>query len=172
MHIKNILVTGKPGCGKTTIIKRIIEELKLDAGGFYTEEIRIGGKRVGFKIITLDGKKSILAHVDIESPYRVSKYGVNLEGLEKVGVESIWRALEEKDVVVIDEIGKMELFSNRFKEAVNTALNSDKITIATILLAPNPYTDKIKRRKDVKLFYISPENRERAKEEIKAIFQQ
>ncbi len=172
MHIKNILITGKPGCGKTTIIRRIIEELKLDAGGFYTEEIRIGEKRVGFKIITLDGKKSILAHVDIESPYRVSKYGVNLEGLEKVGVESIWRALEEKDVVVIDEIGKMELFSNRFKEAVNTALNSDKITIATILLAPNPYTDKIKRRKDVKLFYISPENRERAKEEIKAIFQQ
>jgi len=155
----NILITGKPGCGKTTLIRQLIEELNLNAGGFYTEEIRIGGRRVGFKIVTLDGKEDILAHVDIKTPYRVSKYGVNIEGLEKVGVKSIWNALEENDIVVIDEIGKMELFSPRFKEAVRTALNSDKMLIATILLASNPYTDKIKRRQDVKLFYLTTENR-------------
>jgi len=170
--MNNILITGKPGVGKTTLIRKLIEELNLDAGGFYTQEMRIGGRRVGFKIITLDGEESILAHVDIKSPYRVSKYGVNLEGLEKVGVESIWRALEENDIVVIDEIGKMELFSPRFKEAVNSALNSDKIVLATILLAPNPYTDKIKRRQDVKLFYLTQENRGKIKEEIKDILQQ
>ena len=170
--MNNILITGKPGVGKTTLIIKLIEELDLNAGGFYTQEMRLGGRRVGFKIITLDGKESILAHIDIKSPYRVSKYGVNLEGLEKVGVESIWRALENNKIIVIDEIGKMELFSPRFKEAVNSALNSDKITIATILLAPNPYTDKIKRRQDVKLFYLTQENREKVKEEIKNILQQ
>ena len=170
--MNNILITGKPGVGKTTLIIKLIEELDLNAGGFYTQEMRLGGRRVGFKIITLDGKESILAHIDIKSPYRVSKYGVNLEGLEKVGVESIWRALEKNKIIVIDEIGKMELFSPRFKEAVNSALNSDKITIATILLAPNPYTDKIKRRQDVKLFYLTQENREKVKEEIKDILQQ
>jgi len=168
--MKNILITGKPGVGKTTLIRKLIEDLNLDAGGFYTQEIRIGGKRVGFKIITLDGEESILAHVDIKSPYRVSKYGVNIDGLEKVGVESIWRALEENDVIVIDEIGKMELFSKSFREAVNSALNSNKITLATILLAPNLYTDKIKGRDDVKLFCLNPENREKIKEEIKEIF--
>ncbi|MCD6474335.1 MAG: NTPase [Thermoplasmata archaeon] len=167
-----MLITGKPGVGKTTLIIKLIEELDLNAGGFYTQEMRLGGRRVGFKIITLDGKESILAHIDIKSPYRVSKYGVNLEGLEKVGVESIWRALENNKIIVIDEIGKMELFSPRFKEAINSALNSDKITIATILLAPNPYTDKIKRRQDVKLFYLTQENREKVKEEIKDILQQ
>ena len=170
--MNNILITGKPGVGKTTLIIKLIEELDLNAGGFYTQEMRLGGRRVGFKIITLDGKESILAHIDIKSPYRVSKYGVNLEGLEKVGVESIWRALKKNKIIVIDEIGKMELFSPRFKEAVNSALNSDKITIATILLAPNPYTDKIKRRQDVKLFYLTQENREKVKEEIKDILQQ
>ena len=168
----NTLITGKPGCGKTTLIKQIIEELRLNAGGFYTQEIRIGGRRVGFKIISLDGNESILAHVDIKSPYRVSKYGVNIEGLERIGVESILKALEENDVIVIDEIGKMELFSPRFKEVVNKALNSEKMLLATILLAPNPFTDKIKRRQDVKLFYLTPENREKVKEEIKDIFQQ
>ena len=170
--MNNILITGKPGVGKTTLIIKLIEELDLNAGGFYTQEMRLGGRRVGFKIITLDGEESILAHIDIKSPYRLSKYGVNLEGLEKVGVKSIWRALKKNKIIVIDEIGKMELFSPRFKEAVNSALNSDKITIATILLAPNPYTDKIKRRQDVKLFYLTQENREKVKEEIKNILQQ
>ena len=168
----NILITGKPGCGKTTLIKQIIEELNLNVGGFYTQEMRIGGRRVGFKIISVDGNESILAHVDIKSPYRVSKYGVNIESIEKIGVKSILKALEENDVIVIDEIGKMELFSPRFKEVVNKALNSEKMLLATILLAPNPFTDKIKRRQDVKLFYLTPENREKVKEEIKAIFQQ
>ncbi|RLF44249.1 MAG: AAA family ATPase [Thermoplasmata archaeon] len=168
----NTLITGKPGCGKTTLIKQIIEELNLNVGGFYTQEMRIGGRRVGFKIISVDGNESILAHVDIKSPYRVSKYGVNIESIEKIGVKSILKALEENDVIVIDEIGKMELFSPRFKEVVNKALNSEKMLLATILLAPNPFTDKIKRRQDVKLFYLTPENREKVKEEIKAIFQQ
>jgi len=172
MHIKNILLTGKPGCGKTTLIKQIIEELGLDAGGFYTLEIRRGGKREGFKIITLDGKEGLLAHVNIRSPYRVSKYGVDIKNLEEIGVKSILDALEKNKVIVIDEIGKMELFSEQFRNAVLAALDSQSKVLATIMLAANPFADEIKKRQDVKLFYLTPENRKKVKEEIKAIFQQ
>jgi len=172
MHIKNILLTGKPGCGKTTLIKQIIEELGLDAGGFYTLEIRRGGKREGFKIITLDGKEGLLAHVNIRSPYRVSKYGVDIKNLEEIGVKSILDALEKNKVIVIDEIGKMELFSEQFRNAVLAALDSQSKVLATIMLAANPFADEIKKRQDVKLFYLTPESRKKVKEEIKAIFQQ
>ncbi len=172
MHIKNILLTGKPGCGKTTLIKQIIEELGLDAGGFYTLEIRRGGKREGFKIITLDGKEGLLAHVNIRSPYRVSKYGVDIKNLEEIGVKSILDALEKNKVIVIDEIGKMELFSEQFRNAVLAALDSQSKVLATIMLAANPFADEIKKRQDVKIFYLTPENRKKVKEEIKAIFQQ
>lgn len=170
--MKNILITGKPACGKTTLIKKVIDELKLNAGGFYTLEIRRGGKREGFKIVTLDGKEGILAHVNIDSKYRVSKYGVDLKSLEEIGVKSILNAIKEKEVIVIDEIGKMELFSKKFKEAVLYALDSNKKLLATIMLKPNPFADKIKKRKDTKIFYLTKENREKVKEEIKAIFQQ
>ncbi len=172
MHIKNILLTGKPGCGKTTLIKQIIEELGLDAGGFYTLEIRREGKREGFKIITLDGKEGLLAHVNIRSPYRVSKYGVDIKNLEEIGVKSILDALEKNKVIVIDEIGKMELFSEQFRNAVLAALDSQSKVLATIMLAANPFADEIKKRQDVKIFYLTPENRKKVKEEIKAIFQQ
>jgi len=167
----NILITGKPGSGKTTLIRRIIEKHNLNAGGFYTEEIRIGGRREGFKIISLDGKESILAHVNIESKFKVSKYGVDIKSIEEIGVASIFKAIEENDVVVIDEIGKMELFSSNFRHAVNVALNSEKTVLATILLAPYPFTDKIKRRKDVTLFYLTPDNREKVEEEIGELIQ-
>ncbi len=172
MYIKNILLTGKPGCGKTTLIKQIIEELGLDAGGFYTLEIRRRGRREGFKIVTLDEKEGILAHVNIRSPYRVSKYGVDIENLEEIGVKSILDSLEKNKVIVIDEIGKMELFSEKFRNAVSAALDSQNKVLATIMLAANPFADEIKRRQDVKIFYLTPENRKRVKEEIKAIFQQ
>ncbi|MFQ6001621.1 MAG: nucleoside-triphosphatase, partial [Anaerolineae bacterium] len=72
-----ILLAGRPGVGKTTVIKQVVEMLGGEAGGFYTEEIRQGGRRLGFKIITLEGEEGVLAHVDIKGAPRVSKYGVN-----------------------------------------------------------------------------------------------
>jgi nucleoside-triphosphatase len=169
--IKNIFITGLPGCGKTTLIKEILKELKLDAGGFFTEEIRERGIRKGFKIITLDGKEGILAHVDIKSPYRISRYGVNIKDLEEIGVKSILKGIKENKIIIIDEIGKAEMLSKKFRETTLMALNSQKKVLGTIKFTYDPFTDKIKKRSDTKIFYLTRENREKIKKEILWHFQ-
>ena len=102
-------MTGQPGTGKTALIKEALARTKVKGGGFYTEEIRTGGTRQGFRIVALDGQEAILAHVSISSPYQVSKYRVDTDALDRVGVAALRQALKESDLVVIDEIGKMEL---------------------------------------------------------------
>ena len=171
MFNKNLLITGKPGCGKTTLIKEIVKEIKKPAFGFYTQEIRNkNGKRVGFEMISLNGRKGILAHINFESKYRVGKYKVNLETLEKIGVESVLKGLESKEnLIVIDEIGKMELFSDKFKKAVLKALDSDNKVLATIKLTKDPYCDKIKERKDTKMFELKRANFRSLKQKIKKL---
>ena len=113
----NFLLTGPPGSGKTSLIKQAVARLEIKAGGFYTEEIKSQGVRQGFRLVTLDGQTAVLSHLDFEGPHRVSKYGVDVTSLDKIGVAAIERATEECDLVVIDEIGKMELLSARFREA-------------------------------------------------------
>ena len=165
--IKNIFITGLPGCGKTSLVIAILKELKLNASGFYTEEIREKGTRKGFKIITLDGREGILAHVNVKSPYQVSKYKVNIEDLEKLGVKSILDALNQNKVIIIDEVGKAEMYSEKFKKTILAALDSKNKILGTIMLKPNPFCDKIKQRKDTRIFYLTRENREEIKMEIK-----
>ncbi|MEW6189794.1 MAG: NTPase [Actinomycetota bacterium] len=155
----NILITGSPGVGKTTLIKRVLEELRCDAGGFYTEEIREGGIRKGFKIITLDGEEGILAHVGIKSPFRVSKYGVDVNEFERVGVLALEDAIRGGKVIVIDEIGKMELFSQRFKEAVKAALGAPSLVLATMGKISSTLVREIKEREDVRLLEVTFKNR-------------
>ena len=116
------LLTGAPGTGKTTIIREAVARAHVKAGGFYTQEMRVGGKRQGFNIVTLDGQSTILAQTDNPGPHRVGKYSVNITHLDSVGVPAIYQAIDESDVVIVDEIGKMELFSLRFREAVETAI--------------------------------------------------
>ncbi len=164
---KNVLVSGPPGAGKTTLIKEVLKELKLDGGGFYTSEIREQNKRLGFKIITLDGKEGILAHRNIKTPYRVSKYSVNIKDLEEIGVKSILNALKENKIVVIDEIGKAEMFSDKFRKAVEVALNSKNKVFGTIKMTSDSFTDKIRRRKDTEVFYLTRENWQEVKAKIK-----
>ena len=149
------LLTGSPGTGKTTVIRQAIARSKAKAGGFYTEEIRSGGTRLGFRIVTLDGQDAILAHVDNHSRYRVSKYGVDVQNLDNVGVAAINRAIDENDLIVIDEIGKMELFSPRFREAVLKAIDSGKKVLGTIMLSPYPFADDIKRHPGVKVIQLT-----------------
>ncbi len=154
-----LLLTGKPGTGKTALIKEAIARTKVGGGGFYTEEIRAGGIRQGFKIITLDGQEAVLAHVNISSPYQVSKYKVDIDSLNRVGVSALRQALKESDLIVIDEIGKMELLSPQFREVVTQAIGSDKKVLGTIVLNPHPFADEIKRRHEVRTMLVTRDNR-------------
>jgi len=152
-------LTGQPGTGKTALIKEALARTRVKAGGFYTEEIRTGGIRQGFRIVTLDGQEAILAHVDISSPYQVSKYRVDTDSLNRVGVSVLRQALKESDLVIIDEIGKMELLSPQFKEAVTQAINSGKKVLGTIMLNPHPFADEIKRHPEVEVLLVTRDNR-------------
>jgi nucleoside-triphosphatase len=160
------LLTGLPGTGKTTIIRRAISQSHLSAGGFYTEEIRVADKRQGFSINTLDGQSTILAHIDSPGPHRVSKYGVDVTQLDTIGVAALYRAIDESDVVVIDEIGKMELFSPLFRKAVKAALESGKKVLGTIMSAPASFTDDIKRLPGVEIIEVTRENRNQVLHEV------
>jgi nucleoside-triphosphatase len=154
-----LLLTGRPGTGKTALIKEALARTGVKGGGFYTEEIRTGGTRQGFRIATLDGQEAILAHVGISSPYQVSKYKVATDALDRVGVSALHRALKESDLIVIDEIGKMELLSPRFREAVMQAINSGKKVLGTIMLNPHPFADEIKRHPEVETLLVTRDNR-------------
>jgi nucleoside-triphosphatase len=160
------LLTGKPGTGKTTLIKEVIAGQEIESGGFYTEEIRTAGVRQGFRIITLDGHDAVLAHTDNASRYRVSKYGVDIASLENIGAAAIERAIADSDLIVIDEIGKMELFSPRFRETVLKAIDSDKKVLGTIMLNSHPFADQIKRRPDVKVVELTRNNHRQILREI------
>jgi nucleoside-triphosphatase len=130
----NIFITGEPRTGKSTLIKKVVEKFKeknLRVGGILTPEIRTGGFRKGFWIIDIaSGKREILAAIDFKGP-KVSKYGVNIEGIDKI-VNLFSKSFENIDLCVIDEIGKMEFFSEEFKEAVNSLVDSEKTLIAVL----------------------------------------
>jgi len=156
---KNILITGLPGVGKTTLIKNIVEALKdLRPVGFYTAEIRGGGIRKGFELISLDGRKGLLSHTDIQSPHRVGKYKVDVKGFEDF-LSSLSLLNPSTRLVIIDEIGKMECFSERFKECLIECLNSEKPVIATIAQKGSGFIEEVKRRHDIKVFEITQRNR-------------
>jgi len=156
---KNILITGLPGVGKTTLVKKLIEELKqFHPAGFYTGEIREEGTRKGFELISLDGRKELLSHADIQSPKRVGKYKVHVEGFETF-LRSIPLLNPSSHLIVIDEIGKMECSSDQFKNLLKEILDSEKRVIATIAFKGGGIIEEVKKRKDVKLFEITQRNR-------------
>lgn len=159
MNKKNILITGLPGVGKTTLIKNIVEVLKdLRPVGFYTAEIREEGVRKGFELISLDGRKGLLSHTDIQSPHRVGKYKVDVKGFEDF-LSSLPILKPSTRLIVIDEIGKMECYSDPFKNLLKEILDSERWVIATIALKGSGMIEEIKKRKDVKLFEITQRNR-------------
>jgi nucleoside-triphosphatase len=152
------LLTGRPATGKTSLIKQAVGGMPGKAGGFYTEEIRTHGVRQGFRLVTLDGRSATLAHIDIHSPYRVSKYGVDINSLDEVGVSAIKQAAEQCDLVVIDEIGKMELFSANFRDSVSRIIDAGKRVLGTIMLGPHPWADAIKQEPHVHLVTVTRAN--------------
>lgn len=156
--MKNIFLTGAPSSGKTTVIKKVIAKLTLPANGFYTEEERIEGKRTGFKMRTLDGKEAYLAHRDIRSDYSIRHYGVSLENIESIAVPSILPTANQ--IIILDEIGKMECFSQKFQEAAIKALNSPNLVIGTITLGGTDFIQEIKKRSDIEIIEVTLENRD------------
>ena len=159
MNRKNVLITGMPGVGKTTLIRNLIKRLDgFQLAGFFTQEIREKGIRKGFELVALDGTKSLLSHVCFTSRFRVSKYGVDVAGFERFLVSQ--RFLDsETDLILIDEIGKMECFSDKFLDLVTSILDSEIPMVATISRKGGGFIAAVKARTDVVLMALTPENR-------------
>jgi len=163
---KNLFVTGRPGVGKTALIRSVLTELDVDAGGFTTVEVRDGGRRIGFDIVALDGARGVLARHDLVSPYRVSRYGVNKDDIESIGVPAIERAVAESELIVMDEIGRMELCSDRFMHAVGAALGSPVPVLGTIQDRRNTFLDAVRERGDIRIITVTEFNRDELAETI------
>lgn len=163
---KNVLVTGRPGVGKTTLVRAVVDALGVRAMGFVTCEIRERGERVGFAIEDLDGPRGILARADLASPYRVGRYGVNRDDLERIGVKALDRAVERARLIVMDEIGRMELCSEAFQSAVGRALGSPVPVLATIQDRANPFLDAVRARDDIELLRITETDRDSARARV------
>jgi nucleoside-triphosphatase len=169
MELTNLLITGYPRFGKTTLIKKILQNRFKDqnAGGFITEEFRKKGERIGFHILTIpEGKKGLLAQKGISSPHHVGRYGVNIHLLEELGCPAILQAKTSKTLVIVDEIGKMELFSEKFRTILIDALNSPQKVLATIMERSNSFADMIKKRPDTRLINLARENFEEVYHEV------
>ena len=145
--------------GKTTVIMKVIEGFRDRAGGFYTEEIRKGSIREGFRIKTLDGRDGILAHISRSGPFRVGKYGVDVDAFDEIAIPSLERALEREELIIIDEIGKMELFSRRFRSLIHRILESDERILGVIHQKTDPFTQRIRRYPAVEIVAVTEINR-------------
>ena len=157
-NVKNVFVTGPPRCGKSTLIEKLVLGMEGPATGFFTREIREKGRRTGFSIMTLDGKKGMLAHEDMKSPCTVGRYGVNLHDIDRIAVPSMILSRPEA-VVVVDEVGKMECFSSLFKQALLRILDSQHRVIGSIAQKGDSFIRKVRTRHDVFLVRLTEKNR-------------
>jgi nucleoside-triphosphatase len=156
----NLLITGRPGVGKTTLIQQVAERIDGRLAGFVTEEIRDrSGKRTGFRAIPFEGERVTIASVDRAGGPRVSKYGVDVEAIDRLTDETL-ELREDVDVYLIDEIGKMECLSERFVEAVEKLLDSAKPVIATIGKQGPGLIASAKERKDADVWEVIEANRD------------
>jgi nucleoside-triphosphatase len=165
-----ILLTGIPGCGKTTAIIQIMENLKdIKASGFYTQEIRQDNIRKGFCWTRLDGATGILAHINTKSPCKVGRYGVDVPGFEKSVVPILDINRIDAELFIIDEIGKMECFSKKFVTAVRQLFASDRLVLATVAKKGKGFISEVKNYPDAKLFNLTAKSRDKTIAEISQI---
>jgi nucleoside-triphosphatase len=165
-RINHILITGLPGSGKTTLFRRLVDDLQhLNPVGFYTAEIRQDRSRKGFRLFSLDGRSGTLAHVDLRTGYRVGKYGVDVNGFEAF-LKKLPFSTVQAGLVMIDEIGKMECLSERFTKIIRAVFDSDSRLVATIALKGGGLIAQLKRRPDVMLFELTHQNQDKLFKQI------
>jgi nucleoside-triphosphatase len=157
-----ILLTGRPRCGKTTVVQQVVARWPGRAAGFYTREVRVKSVRVGFEIVTLDGQAAMLSHVDFPGPYRVGRYGVNLENLHRVGLAAleVFFYRPGVDLVVVDEVGKMECLSPQLVEALERLWRQPLPLLITVAEKGGGYMAAIKEKSEVILITVTLENRD------------
>lgn len=161
-----LLLSGAPGVGKSTIIQRVIDTLRERPGGFFTREMRRGGRRVGFEIVTLDGETAMLATTGVQPVFarqaRLANYRVNLEGVDTIAVPALVRAQARGALVIVDEIGPMEIFSDAFCLTVQALLDDANCALlGTIVARPYRFSDGVKRHPRAQIVPVTIENRVR-----------
>ena len=158
VHI--LLLTGRPGSGKTTVLRRVAEQLRdWHVEGFYTEEIRENGTRQGFRAVTLDGDEAVIARADRAGKPRIGKYAVDVPAIDEI-VESTLRTGAQAEAVLIDEIGKMECLSGSFLDAVTRLLDQPVPIVATVARQGRGLISAVKERSDARIVEVTSEHRD------------
>ncbi len=167
--MKHLVIIGRPGVGKTTLVQRLVQALRPYAiDGFVTEELREEDQRIGFWLSAVDGRQVLLAHRRLEHGTRVGPYKVNIGVLDDVAAPIIARGTRQADLLFIDELGKMELCSPRFERAARDAFDHARVVVATAGVSPIPFLEAVKRRRDVELIPLTAANRAAVREELTA----
>jgi len=162
-----LLLTGRPGIGKSTVIQKVLAACPVTPGGFVTSEIRRGGARVGFLLKTTDGKEEILVHIHLSSPYRVGKYGVDVPGFESIALPALQRDWDSGALIVVDEIGTMELCSSTFRDMVVGILRDEYADVVGVVRMGNdPFIGEIRLIEGLELVAVTTSNRERLVSDI------
>jgi nucleoside-triphosphatase len=157
---KTILLTGAPGIGKTTVMRKVAKHLSgRSIRGFVTDEIRAGDRRVGFRLESFDGQSVVLAHVDLRSARRVGIYRVDVAALDRAVSMGLLLGSDES-IFLVDEIGKMECCSKLFVSAIEKLLDSGRLVLATVALAGNGFIERVKEFPDVELWPVTEKNRD------------
>lgn len=164
---KNLFIAGAPGVGKTTLLREVTLSRREKIGGFYTEHILVGRIRKGFIIRTFDGQERMLAARGLKSSHKLGSYGVDLNALENVGVPALKLALMTKDLIVIDEIGSMEMMSERFRTTLLECLTSTKPVLASIRVASQPFSDQVKKFSDTQTLLLTKSNYTSIKQQVR-----
>jgi nucleoside-triphosphatase len=154
------LLTGVPGSGKSTLVRKLAKLLRNRPGGFYTEEIRKLGERKGFRLVAFDGAEAVIAHVDFPKVHRVGKYGVDVAAIDRAADTALAPRRDGVCVHLVDEIGKMECLSDRFVTRTRQLLDSSATVIATVASRGEGFIAEVKQRKDCELWKLTRANRD------------